>query len=119
MTTMNKMTLLLPMGRNGAGPALYEKEAAGVVIGPFLVHRGIDIRSHWTVTHINTRRAVLAGLPTKRRADWLARKLAELNVWQFECFEDAKLIPTEVLAAIKVLRADAMYGDMQGGDPCP
>lgn len=114
---MTKMTLTLPLGNNVTKEVWATKDATGDVVGPFLVHRCVDYRRGWTVTHIRCKFSAHAALPTKRRAMWLARELAKLDVWDFDTFEAAKLIPADVLTTIKVLRADAMYGDMQGGEP--
>lgn len=111
---MNKVTMSLPTGNNETKEIYRHVEVSGEAVGPFLVHRCICYRRGWTVTHMKSKFAAHVGLPTKKRAMWLAKELGKLDVWNFDNFEEAKLIPKDVLAAVKVMRADAMFGDMQG-----
>jgi hypothetical protein len=90
-------------------------EVTGYVIGPFLVHLAPKIsRLKWSLTHIRTKRTVTQNIPTRKRCEWLARKLVALGCWDFEIPDQAKSLTKDVITAIKVLKADARFGDCQG-----
>lgn len=115
---MKMVTFSMPLGDRRTGEELQRKEATGIAAGPFAVHRTPHyIGRAWTVTHVATGCVVQGCLPTKRRALWLAKKLSEFDVWTFTEANAVKEIEPYVLGQIKSLRADAMYGDMQGTAP--
>lgn len=87
----------------------------GESVGPFAVHMTPESSDgDWTVTHAATGYAIQRFLPSEARAKWLARKLSEIDVWGFDDPQAAKSISKDDMAAITVLRVDAMNGDCQG-----
>lgn len=87
----------------------------GESIGPFAIHMTPESSDReWTVTHVATGYAIQQFLPSKPRAAWLATKLAEIDVWGFTDPQAARAISKDDMAAITVLRTDAMNGDCQG-----
>lgn len=87
----------------------------GTRIGPFGIHRSPEDTSLWTVTHIRTGHACQRLLPSSERAEWLARKLLDFDVWRSRSPKRIReSLDAETMAAITVLRMDAMNGDCQG-----
>ena len=86
----------------------------GYVIGPLFVHRGepdyrviSGIRYGWTVTHGLTGYAIAKGVRNKQRALRAAKRLAQLDCWDFREPSGVKQIPPETRRAILAIREAA------------
>jgi hypothetical protein len=108
------MTLEIPIG-TGSNVQTGTVIVTGEAIGPFLIHQTPYFgRRNWTVTHIPSRFSAMQNLPSRKRAQWIARQLLPLTEWEFSDPAHAQKLPADVLQTIKVLRIDARYGDCQG-----
>lgn len=79
-------------------------------IGPMFVHKaypdshGWGMRGNWTVTHTQTGYSVHKGIPSRARADRLARQLAKLPCWDFSDVEACKEATKDHIQIIRSLR---------------
>lgn len=112
---MKTVKFSMPLGNRVTGEEFSREEVTGVAVGPLAVHRTPHCaRGAWTVTHIATGCLAQEFLPSKKRALWLAKKLAAIDVWSFTDPNAVKQFAPDVLDQIRSLRVDAMHGDCQG-----
>ncbi len=91
------MKLSVPIGRDKGGK-VGDEEVRGIKVGPLLVHPDVREFERFTVTHIQTGRAVWNGICCRPLAMQLANSLKDLD-WNFTT--DSTAMTAKPPAALK------------------
>ncbi|USJ00897.1 hypothetical protein MUG10_01115 [Xanthomonas prunicola] len=128
MSMLELQTLQLPRGEDAARKdATAPKDFTGFVVGALFVHHAVSDDEttlmgafgecgigDWNVTHIASGFALQKGIPTHRRAIWLATQLMTFPGMDAQTVEECRRAAAPHRDAITTLCIDAKQGDCQG-----
>ncbi|WP_075677667.1 hypothetical protein [Stenotrophomonas sp. TD3] len=126
--TITAQTIVLPCGDDAQRHNPNEARSfTGFRIGPLFCHHAIsDDESlllagqgeadygDWGITHLPSGASIQRAIPSHFRAIWLARQLLEIPGMDGDSAPQVRAAVADQMAAINVLRGDAVNGDCQG-----
>lgn len=126
--TPTVQTIVLPCGDDAQRHNPDEARSfTGFRIGPLFCHHAISddesllLADHgqaeygdWGITHLPSGASIQRAIPSHFRAIWLARQLLAIPGMEGDSVTQVRAAVADEMAAINVLRTDAVNGDCQG-----